>query len=432
MERHELSKLTLSELLEQARRRGLGDVEGLRREQIIDRLASAPAAAEPEPQGLLGRARQLVKRAAERARERLVAPRDTRSPSAQEGSVAPRDTRSPSAQEGSVAPRDTRSPSAQGGSRAGMGSPTPRPPLPRRDPTPARQATETETMARLYEEQGHLADALRIYRKILDERPDRADLLERIASLEPRSGKPPGPLLFGPRPGETPAPATAGAEPLSMLDDEELPDAFGIDDVMVMPRDPWHVFVYWEVTPEGRAGARTHLGAEAHVGALVLRVYSVGVADGGIVKQERDVELDGDRGRRLLPAPGAGLRVSVAVGLRGPSGAFAPIAHSPSVLVPPAEPGPEGPAEWMEVVPARRRGAAFEPIVVVTHGRERLVRGLAAPSWHAGSWHHAGTRVVPSSPHGPMPPGASRPASSWLRWPAGATPVRDPGAGNEG
>jgi uncharacterized protein DUF4912 len=339
MERDDYTKLTVSELRTEAKRRGLKGVDRLRREQLIERLSEAPAKAEPK--GLVSKARNLVKRVTEKV---------TPKPTVQENEES--------------------------------------------------ETLETETMARLYEEQGHVTQALVIYRRILDENPARTDLKERIDSLERRAAPPVPPQEIPPGQRQSMAPPS---EPFGMLDFEELPEIYGIDDCAVVPRDPWNLFVYWEVTPDGRAGARSRLGGEGHAARLVLRLYSVGVGEGGVAHEERDVDLDWDHGRRVIPPPRPGVRVSVAIGLRAPSGAFAPIVHSATVLVPPAEPYPEGPVEWMEVLPNRRRGAEFEPIVVVTRGRP----GEPPVRLRQGEPEVIGT---PSSP--------------WLRWPGSSEPKK--------
>src|SRR5205085_360124 len=121
----------------------------------------------------------------------------------------------------------------------------------------------------------------------------------------------------------------------------------------LLAQSPWNLYVYWEVTPDGRAAARSRLGEEAHAARLVLRLYSVGIGMTAetVTKEERDIDLDWDHGQRFIEAPRPGMRAGIAVGLRAPSGAFAPIAHSRPVMVPPAAPSPEGAVEWMEVVP---------------------------------------------------------------------------------
>ena len=65
-----------------------------------------------------------------------------------------------------------------------------------REPTPpvAGEIFVTETMAELYLQQGHLDSALDIYRKLLEQRPNDASLLERVRSVEERVfGHPAGP-----------------------------------------------------------------------------------------------------------------------------------------------------------------------------------------------------------------------------------------------
>src|SRR5205814_1407867 len=114
------------------------------------------------------------------------------------------------------------------------------------------------------------------------------------------------------------------------------------DEVILMPQDPFYLFVYWEVTPAGRAGARSQLGEEAHAARLVLRLFGIHATDAAIAESQSDLDLDWDHGRKYVAAPRPGGRASCAVGLRAPSGAFAPIAHSALVRVPPAEPYPEG------------------------------------------------------------------------------------------
>ncbi len=52
-------------------------------------------------------------------------------------------------------------------------------------PAPESSPFVTETMAELYLQQGHREEALRVYRALLEERPGDADLVARIASLEP-------------------------------------------------------------------------------------------------------------------------------------------------------------------------------------------------------------------------------------------------------
>lgn len=134
-----------------------------------------------------------------------------------------------------------------------------------------------------------------------------------------------------------------------MLDLEELPEGYGVDTVCLLARDPWSLFCYWEVTG-GRIEAGRHALGE-HPADLILRTTFT-APHGAAARPEHSVDtpLPGYIGRMYLDAT-AGLRASVRIGLRGPSGRFVPVLWSPSVAVPPDRPGPDGPVEWMTVAP---------------------------------------------------------------------------------
>src|SRR6185369_9911919 len=146
-------------------------------------------------------------------------------------------------------------------------------------------------------------------------------------------------------------------EPLGLLDYEEPPDAYGVDDCEVLFKDPHVVFTYWEVTQAGVAAARAQLGPSAEAARLVLRLY---FTDGG-GRELHDFDLNmGCLGRRYLQTPRSGGQVRVAVGLLSQEGYFAPIAHSSLMRLPPSGPAPTMATEWLEVEPLRTRGLTRE------------------------------------------------------------------------
>jgi len=51
----------------------------------------------------------------------------------------------------------------------------------------ADNAFQTETMARIYESQGHFDRAAAIYRRLLARDPERSDLAARLAEIEERA-----------------------------------------------------------------------------------------------------------------------------------------------------------------------------------------------------------------------------------------------------
>ena len=200
---------------------------------------------------------------------------------------------------------------------------------------------------------------------------------------------------------------TGPQEPIGMLDFEELPETYGVDECEVLYKDPFWVFAYWEVTEGGISSARAQLGQSAQSSKLVMRMFTTVPGPEGVDRQIADIDLPWNHGRRYMQAPKPGAHLRVAVGLLSGEGYFAPIAHSSLVRVPPAEPQP-GPVEWMEVVPPKTRGRQREPIIVVRRGAGHDERGVKTPGGVAdearGTSPSAGRGGFPfggsSSPHG--------------------------------
>jgi hypothetical protein len=162
-----------------------------------------------------------------------------------------------------------------------------------------------------------------------------------------------------------------------MLDYEELPETYGVDECELLYRDPHNAFTYWEVTEAGLAAARAQLGQSAEGARRVLRLFITSPGgDGATHRDLSDLEVHWNHGRRYLHVPHAGAQVRVAIGLLSKEGYFAPIAHSSLVRLPPAGPSSEAAVEWMEVVPARGRGTRREPIVIVRSAADHAERAV--------------------------------------------------------
>jgi hypothetical protein len=254
---------------------------------------------------------------------------------------------------------------------------------------PHADELETLTMARRYLAEGQLSRALEILEKLVALDPDDEDLVEELAEAKKR--QPPAP-----KPAEAPPHAPAPTEPMWMLDLEELPETYGVDECEVLYKDPWWVFAYWEVTDGGMDAARAQLGPSAGSARLVLRLFTTTQRDGENHREVHDIDLHGHHGRRYLPSVKPGAHLRVAVGLLSPEGYFAPIAHSSLVRVPYAEPAPPGHVEWMEVIPSRTRGSDREPLVIVRRGPgehdERWLGGDEKPKPPGGSSSSDGRR----------------------------------------
>jgi hypothetical protein len=342
MTREELQALKLEALRTLATERGVAGAAALSRAELIDRLAGRLAGQPADP--------------GERGAPVEASPADA-TPTSASG----------------------RPPKKRGPARAGFD-------VPSSTVHPHADELETLTMARLYAAEGQVERALEIYEKLAALDPDDEEVRVGLEALRKQRGE-------RPAPPPAPAPPPGPQEPIGMLDLEELPETYGVDECEVLDKDPSWVFVYWEVTDGGLQAARAQLGPSSGSARLVLRLFTTHSGAHGVEREIHDVDLQWNHGRRYLPAPHPGAHLRVAVGLLSIEGYFAPIAHSSLLRVPSTEPGPDGPVEWMEVVPGRTRGRERESIVIVRRGHdhaERAPRGAAgarpgtAPA--SGSW----------------------------------------------
>ncbi len=281
------------------------------------------------------------------------------------------------------------------------------------------RANLSEEMARTYLAEGHRDEALEIYRLLLKERPNDADLVSRFADLQQHLGDE---KARANRPKLAPSSTGPQSEPWGMLDLEELPETYGVNEVEVLYKDPWWSFVYWEVTEPGIEAARQQLGSAGQAARLVLRLFTSQPTKGTSSREVRDVPLNGNFGRRYLDIPRPGSYLRVAIGLLGAEGYFAPIAHSSLLRLPPPNPSPTEAVEWMQVQPPRGRGEQRDRILILTHSVPHHERGL--------SWRVAAVSAQDLGSGQAHDTSQEQASSPW--WPDKATPYdpNDPSRGS--
>jgi len=133
----------------------------------------------------------------------------------------------------------------------------------------------------------------------------------------------------------------------------ELPRSYGTDRLVLLPRDPWWLFAYWEITPASRVEALRALGDEAAGTREVLRVYDVTF-----------IEFDGQNAWSWFDvdfAPGAeswyvnvgkpATSYCAELGLRTASGRFLPLVRAATVQTPSSQPAPEAQVRWATLKP---------------------------------------------------------------------------------
>lgn len=186
--------------------------------------------------------------------------------------------------------------------------------------------------------------------------------------------------------------------------DEAPPPGYGVDECGLLVRDPWHLFVWWELTATGLDEARRQLGDEAGVARLVLRLFAVAPpGERGPERESHDQELDAEQGSRQLASPRPGVKVRAAVGLVTPSGLFVPVAESGALQVPPSEVAARLADEWIELAP--ESGTADERWAPRVLRRERGgERGVVATGRAKSDRLRRSLEGSPSSPFGPFEP----------------------------
>src|SRR5207248_3220488 len=81
----------------------------------------------------------------------------------------------------------------------------------------------------------------------------------------------------------------------------ELPQAYGEDALVLLVRDPWWGFAYWEVTEALRRRAEQALGSEMNGAERILRVYDVtGVAGPAVAISHFDAAAGAEIGSLYL------------------------------------------------------------------------------------------------------------------------------------
>lgn len=139
-----------------------------------------------------------------------------------------------------------------------------------------------------------------------------------------------------------------GGESPELDEGFEYPRSYGENTISLMVRDPYWLFVYWELAPDLRADLASRLGEDTLAKSrLVLRVYDVTDTDPDHPVSFHDIDV----------APGARnwyinvMRVErdycVDLGLITPDGSFIVIARSNRISLPPVGPSDIIDEEWV-------------------------------------------------------------------------------------
>ncbi|MDW7651172.1 MAG: DUF4912 domain-containing protein [Bacillota bacterium] len=106
-----------------------------------------------------------------------------------------------------------------------------------------------------------------------------------------------------------------------------LPNAYGVDRLVLLPKDPGNLFAYWEITPELDAKMKAEY-QDWDQGRGVLRLHDL---ETGAVKE---VELNGYADNWYIEADAADRTYRLEMGRILPSGRYVPLISSNTVRTP--------------------------------------------------------------------------------------------------
>jgi hypothetical protein len=157
-----------------------------------------------------------------------------------------------------------------------------------------------------------------------------------------------------------------------------LPDSYGDHRLVILPRDPFWFFAYWEVSENQVASLRSEHGADIIDRARwVLRVYDVSdaeaSADGGPF-----VEIEIGNGARqwYVKVARPGRAYQAHLGLRLPDGKFIVVLVSNRIKLPRGRISDETDSRWMAVGYGRSENEKWERLLDVS-GANEIGRGSA-------------------------------------------------------
>src|SRR6185437_8168250 len=139
---------------------------------------------------------------------------------------------------------------------------------------------------------------------------------------------------------------------LSLENGGPLPEGYGDNRLVILPRDPLWFFAYWEIT-EGRIEQiRQEHGRDIwKTSALVLRVYDISgfQQDGLAAAPFFDIEIPPESRQWYVNVPQAGHTYRVEIGLRLSDGRFIALLRSNSVALPAGCVSDQTDSQWMAV-----------------------------------------------------------------------------------
>ncbi len=130
---------------------------------------------------------------------------------------------------------------------------------------------------------------------------------------------------------------------------QDLPDAYGVDRIVLQVRDPWWCHAYWELRGDTLERFRHQLGDDFYRAKRILRVYDVSfiLFDGSNAHRFFDIQINEHANNWYIDTGGPGRSWCVDLGLVLPDGRFITVIRSNTVQAPLEGPSWITDEEWM-------------------------------------------------------------------------------------
>lgn len=160
--------------------------------------------------------------------------------------------------------------------------------------------------------------------------------------------------------------------PIVVEDGTVLPGSYGSTEAYLLPRDPFWMFLCWEITEETRKSVQASHGDDVFARSkAVIRVYDITGLDnfdGSNARAHSDIPIMLEARRWYVNVQESGHSYCCAVGLLGPDGKFIALVRSNPVSLPTGRISSVTDEKWMSV------SADFEKLLQLS-GVEYIGRG---------------------------------------------------------
>ena len=136
---------------------------------------------------------------------------------------------------------------------------------------------------------------------------------------------------------------SVGHQEVDPLSSSQLPQGYGDHKLVMMVRDPWWVYLYWELEPGAITHALDSVACGIHQVRCVLRLHPLSQKDANVF----DVDIDFRTGSHYLNLSAPGHAFFSEIGFITADGRFVSLAKSNSISLPPDRPAEELDERWM-------------------------------------------------------------------------------------